>query len=275
MTTLFGRRASLILGTQLYEGMRLSFEVMKTAKPEPNTLELEVSNLNRQTRAAVQKGTRVILNAGYQGTLATLFIGQVRRVVTKREGPTILTKLTCGDGDTAYAGAAATVGLAKGTTLDQAVLKMAGAMGVDGASAAARLRQADVSAQVRSFPRGYSASGKASTELQKLVERAGLSWSFQDGQLQVLGPREVLPGQAVLLREDTGLLESPEPNDAKEHKGPPTTTLKSLLQPSIRPGTALQVEAEFVKGLFRAETVKHTGDTHGEEWLTTVEALAL
>lgn len=285
MTRLFGRRWSFLLDDMLFEGQRLgggyaegvrvSFTVKRTAKPEPNTLDMEVYNLSPETRASIRKGTRVILNAGYEGTLQSVFVGEVQRVRTRHEGTETVTKLSVGDGARAYTGATTSVGLAKGAGIDEAVKRMAATLGVDSTRALERLRAGDIPAELRSLPRGYVASGKSSAELTKLVRRAGLDWSIQDGQLQVLAPKEVLPGQAVLLREDTGLLEAPEPNDSQENEGPPTTTLKSLMQPYIRPGTALKVESQYVTGFFRGQSVKHVGDSHGDAWYTEVEALAL
>lgn len=275
MTRFFIRRWSVVFDDRLFEGLRMAFTVTRTAKPEPNTLDLTVSNLSRETRALLRKGTQVVLNVGYLDSLTSVFLGDVLRVRTQHEGTELLTRLSVGDKARAYTNATVSIGLAKGAGIDEAVKRMAGAMGVDSTRALERLQATDVPPELKSLPRGYVATGKASAELTKVLKRAGLDWSIQDGQLQVLSAKETLPGEAVLLREDSGLLEAPEPNDAQENKGPATTTLKSLLQPNIRPGALLKVESEFVNGLFRAQTVKHTGDTHADAWHTEIEALPL
>jgi hypothetical protein len=287
MGKLINRVASLIIGDALYEGprvvdgryvegLRFQFTVTRTSKPEPDTLELTLSNLAPETRARIQKGTRIILNAGYADSVTALFVGHVRRHKSKREGSSMVTQLKCGDGDAAYSEASTSVSLAKGATLAQAVTTMADAMGVDATEALARVQKGDIPPQARTYSRGFAANGKASVVLTKMLDRAGLSWTMQNGKLVVLGPNEVVPGQAVLLRYDTGLVESPEPNDSQEDKGPPTTSIRALLQGAILPGVALDVRSEFVTGLFRAQAVRHSGDTHGTtEWYSDIEATAL
>lgn len=277
----FPHACNVVLGGTLYEGLRVAFTVTRSCKPEPNVLELEVSNLSADTRAQIKgptkgsPGTTVLLNAGYVGTLALLYAGNVRTVRTAKDAATITTHLTAGDGDWAYSGATISASLSQGAGLTQVLQQLGPAMGVDVSQALAIAAQADAAAGAPRFSRGWVGSGKASVEVTKALNRFGLTWSIQEGKLQVLEAAKALPGTAVLLTPDTGLLGSPEPNDAVDSRVPKLTTLRCLLDPTIRPGTLLQVEATFLKGLFKAQTVKHQGDTHGSTWETQVQATAL
>ena len=187
--------------------------------------------------------------------------------------------MKCGDGDFAYTEASSSVSLAKGADLAQALGTVAKAMGLNASRAIARVQQGDIPVGARTYSRGFAANGKSSVVMTKMLSRAGLSWTSQNGELVVLSPAEVQPGEAILLTYNTGLLDSPEPNDVKEEKGkpkqkdPPTTSVKSLLQGAAIPGAALDVRGEFVKGVFRVQSVKQTGDTHGTDWFSSMEAV--
>jgi len=55
----------------------------------------------------------------------------------------------------------------------------------------------------------------------------------------------------------------------KEESGVSAT---SLLNPEIRPGRRVQVESQFVNGVFKVEKVTHSGDTHSTQFYSEVEA---
>lgn len=52
-------------------------------------------------------------------------------------------------------------------------------------------------------------------------------------------------------------------------------SFQSLLNGDLRPGYAVQLNARYVKGDFKIESVTHTGQTTGGQWTTDVEAIAI
>jgi len=277
MTRLFKRDATLLIGSTSFRGLRISFTVKKTAKQEPNTAEITVSNLSTESLAQIKQGVPVRLLAGYENTAALIFSGDVRTAETRKPGPDQETLIRAADGDAAYRDNFITSNFAPGAGTTDVIGKIAGALGVDAGEAMAALKTKGVPG-MRQYHRGTSVSGKASQEMTRVLSAAGLEWSIQDGKLQILAPAEVAPGTAILLTPDTGLVDSPELNvtEESEKKGKrPLLKLKSLLQPEIRPGVALQVQARGFRGLFRAENVEHTGDTYDQPWYTEIEARPL
>lgn len=277
MTRLFKREAVLLIGSTEFRGLRISFTVKKTSKQEPNTAEITVSNLSTESLAQIKKGVKVRLLAGYEGASALIFAGDIRTVETGKPSQDQETLIRAGDGDAAYRDSFVASNFAPGAQTTDVIGKIAGALGVDAGEALAALKTKGVPG-MRQYPRGTSASGKASQEMSRVLGAAGLEWSIQDGKLQILAPAEVAPGTAVLLTPDTGLVGSPELNvtEEGEKKGKrPLLKLKSLLHPEIRPGVSLQVKARGFHGLFRAENVEHTGDTHDQPWYTEIEARPL
>jgi hypothetical protein len=129
---------------------------------------------------------------------------------------------------------------------------------------------------------GETLSGRASTELTRVLKPHNASWSVQDGRLQILRGDAARPGTALLVSQDTGMIGVPEygaPQAAattaagKTKKGKaPVLTVRTLLYPTVTPGGLIKVESRAVRGIFRVERVVHTGDTFGADWTTTIEA---
>lgn len=272
MSTLFGRAVRVVVGSTLIEGLRVQLKVKKTSDKTPNTGHVTIYNLAEQSRAALKnKGTRLIIEAGYSGTIAQIFSGDSNTVNSTHEGPNWLTKVECVDGEKAYRYKPVAESFKAGTSVAAVFERIALKTGLDVQAATALVRQ-QISEQ---FTGGYSAIGQASAEIDKLLKGRGLEWSVQDGRLQVLVTGGTTQDQAVLLRDDTGLIGSPEYGTPTSEKKPQVLKARSLMQPSLMPGRKVRIEAANITGNFRALTVEHHGDTHSGDWFSDIEAVPL
>lgn len=272
MTRLFKRAVRLVAGSLAVEDLRVQFKARKNLSKEPNELEATIYNLSEASRSALQvKGARVVLEAGYGTETSQIFVGNTRLVSHAREGADWLTRLQCGDGEQAYRYAKTLESFAPGTPKSTVARRLLESMG----GLDAREAIAAVSGLVEQFTQGFVSSGRVSTELTRVLKKSGLDWSIQDGKLQVLTERGATTESAVLLSADTGLVGSPVHGSPVARGKPQTLTIKSLLQPSIRPGRRVQLEAAAVQGLFRVQEVRHVGDTHGGDWYSEIEAIPL
>lgn len=299
MATLARRRATVTvavpLGRELNRfgadvveiaDLRVTFKVKKTLAKEPNTAEVVIYNLSEQTRSALQgPARRVVLSAGYEETLAAIFVGDARDCDSVPEGPTWQTTLQLGDGERAYRHGRVNESFRAGVSVASVLQKIADEMGLDGSriGGVPELRG-------RQYVSGYAARGRSSRELDRILKGFGLEWSIQDGQLQVLAPQAATAEVVVELTPETGLVGSPTlntPEGAGRYvsaftgevtstgTGKPTLRATSLLQPEIRPGRRVRVDSEEtgISGLFRVTSVEHVGDTHGGEWYSRIEAV--
>ena len=272
MAQLFQRVCTVQVDSLEVSGLRAQFHVTKTLVKEPNTLDLKVTNLSEHTRAGMQKkGAKVVVLAGYPGTAAIIFSGDARSIDHVKDGAEWVTHVQCGDGERAYQFARFSQSFKPGTSVADVVAAAAKALGIDASQAIARVKQGGVRA-LKQFVGGFAAHGKASSELDKLMQSLGLTWSIQDGSLQVLAGTETLKGQAILLTPDTGLIGSPDHGTPAKPGQPAVMKVRSLLQPSIRPGCRIQIQSLAVNGQFRVQKVEHLGDTDGSDWYTDVEA---
>lgn len=281
MSRLFRRAIRVIVGSQeilgggLGDGLRVQFKVKKTTTKEPNDCEVSVFNLSEQHRAALQaKGTPVLVEAGYEDTTSLIFSGISRYIDHTHSGGDWVTKIQCGDGERAYRYAHVAESFRPGTRVADVFAKVASAMEIDATEAISAVR----SMVPEQFAQGYSAFGKASTEVDRLLVARGLEWSIQDGRLQVLRKGAAAGGTVVLLSPTTGLVGSPS-HGTPEHssktgkKKAPVLKAKALLQPAIRAGGTIQIESATIRGNYRVQVLTHSGDTHGGDWYSDVDCV--
>lgn len=254
--------------------LRIEYQVEKNLASEPNTCEVTITNCNEGTRAYLaQKPLVLRLDAGYEqdGGPRHLFTGDVTHAYSRRDGTEWKTIIQLGDGARATRNARVNRSFKAGTPIQTVVREVAAGMGL------VVPKNIDVSPELqRQYAAGVQIFGSAADELTRLLAPLGYAWSIQDGKLQTLKELEAGPNRAHLISKDTGLIESPEyatPSKSDLKKGKPLTLgFKTLLYPQLTPGNKLDVRSSAVNGIFRADRVTHTGDSHGDEWVTEVEA---
>lgn len=272
---LFERRCTVVVDTLELQGFDVSFEVVKTLKPEPNTCDVSVYNLTASHRAQLQElsevkgrptqGIPCRIEAGYASGTSLIWLGDLREVETRYESPDWVTRVSSGDGEKGWKNARDHVSFGPRTPLDTALRAMARALGVGEGNLSkfvAKLKQAGVA----SFPHGTVLSGATSRELRDFARSAGLEVSIQDGALQFLDRGAVLEGDALYLSPQTGLIGSP----SVDNKG--VLTCECLMVPDVRPGRLLVMESAGVKGGYRITRATCRGQTDGEAWGWELEA---
>jgi hypothetical protein len=286
MSTLYRRSARVIVGTNEgneraveADGLHMEFKVTKTLKATPNTLDLSIANLSEATRSKLQKrGAPVILMAGYVGSLAQIFSGDTRTIDHVRKGSDWLTRVQGGDGEKQYTFSRVSESFAAGTRVLDAAERVANAMmGRDCGQIFRNLKaqmataKPPIKLKLERFAHGFAAQGRAAAEFDRLMHAAGLTWSIQDGQLQMLPPGLTQAARAVVLSADSGLIGSPE-HASPDSKGKPSALkARSLLQPELRCGGVVEFQSTAVKGQYRIEKVTHTGDTASGGWFSDIE----
>ena len=254
------------------ENLRAAFRVEKNLGSEPNSAEVWLYNLAEQTRGEMQRVPLYVrIDAGHDGQLQRLFTGDLRPGSGKSQRRGVLweTKLELGDGERAYKYARLNRSYRGGVDARTAINEIAKSMG------AAVTFTTDTAQVLRAqYTSGLTLHGPAHRELSRILAPHGLTWSMQDGRLQVIRSTEVRPDQAILVSQSTGMIGVPEYGTPEKKGSPPTLHVKMLLHPGLTPGGRIKVEAESVQGTFRIERVVHAGDTHGDEWYSEVEAKA-
>jgi hypothetical protein len=284
MPRLFGRSAALTVGIGSSQALRFTevdfaFTIQKTLDRSPNTAEIRIFNLSQQSRTQIEETEiqQIQLEAGYQteGGLSTIFVGDKRKASSMRSGVDIITTIEGADGERAARQRRINRSFGPGTLLDSVIETVAGVMGGEGGIGLGNLTELtrnslDFEGNGAEFPEGTVVSGNAMDILRGLVTAAGAELSVQDQNFQILRRGQNLPEQAVVLRSDTGLIESP----SVDSEG--VVSARALLIPGIFPGRQVQLLSEFVSGFFRVQKATYTGDTSvgANEWFVDIEAKA-
>jgi hypothetical protein len=268
----FGRKLNLLVADKDNQGLdlsgfRVTFEVEKTAAEKPNTAKIEIYNLSQTTASRLINGelTRIVLQAGYEENNAVIFDGNLISTKQIRNGADTVLAIEAGDGDKAYSFALLNETVGAGYDSKELANKAVAPMkqnGVKGATAD------DVTNDTK-YPRGRVLFGAARKYARNVARTTDCQWSVQDGQVVFCKRTATLAGrEAFLLRRDTGLVGAP----TVDKDG---VTVKCCLNPLLRIYDPLKIESEFVTGAYKILTVKHSGDTHGNEWATECKACAL
>lgn len=274
------RACSLVVGADSGKGLdlsalRIAFATKKGDVETPNSAEISVYNLSSETQSRIRREfTRVVLAAGYEGNCGIIFEGNIRQVRTWREnGVDAVLHILAADGDRAYNFATVNTSLAAGSTPADHVRVCQGAFAEHGTGAG---HTPDLPGQP--LPRGKVMYGMARKYMRDAANTTDTTWSIQDGKVQMVPLAGYLPGEAVVLTHETGLIGTPE----QTQDG---ITVRCLINPRLRIGGRIKLNNSSVKqaqsdlkaaaqrpakldndGIYRILKVEFSGDTRGNDW---------
>lgn len=291
MTVQFQRALRVQVQGLVLQGLAVEFRVDRSLSANPNTAEITVYNLSPEHRAALQQLQKPIvqINAGYIGddptdgtnqpvsaagtALPLIFLGQLRVVTNLRDGSDWITKISTGDGDKALK-SPINFSLGPGTDIQTAVQKTIEQMGVGVGNAVSALKKGEFKEAGKQFASGFVAQGLGKTELDRLAKSAGLEYSVQNGDVQMMPRGQPTNNTAVLLTPTSGLIGSPEMGvDTRTQL--PTVKFRSLLNARITPGSKVKLQTASILGFFRVNQAVYSGQTHGNDWFVDCECSAL
>nr|WP_314614261.1 hypothetical protein [uncultured Pseudomonas sp.] len=267
--------------------LRIRFSVRRGTISTPNTADIRVYNVSAATakKAQLKEFGRVVLQAGYAGNYGVIFDGTIKQVRRGRESQTdTYLDITAADGDSAYNWSVINMSLAAGSTaqdhLKAAVQAMEGrgvTMGDSGTLSTNKL------------PRGKVMFGLTRDVLDNLGRTQDVSWSIQDGKMTLIPNTAYLPGDAIVVNYQTGMVGLPE----QTQNG---VNVRMLLNPSVKIGRLLKLDNASIQqfrygvslydqanndiihnqialsadGTYKTMVADHFGDTRGNEWYTDV-----
>ena len=276
---LFNRSASVILQTENEQteikNVRIVFDCTKSSDSTKNGATIQVYNLSQKTRAKFDvKDAKIILNAGYvdSGGEEILFSGTITQSTHKLELPEIITYFEVSDGFKALRDARISESLKSGTTLKQVIKLLTDATGLP-------IKELSDKIPDEQFSQGVSLIGSVYDQIVSIADKYGLEFSVINEEIQVVKKHDVNNDTAIVLHSGTGLIKKPERiikdsskltySDVKKLK------VESLLIPQLNPAGTVEIISDEVNGLFRIDSVQHTGDTHGQNWTSVCEVRAI
>lgn len=260
-----GSGGSLVLNpgpVQLHE-IKIAFDVAKSISSQANSATIRIWNLAESSRNAVGKELdQITLEAGYMppgetGNVGIIFKGQMRDVEHTREGPDIVTTLSCGDGDKAFRRATISKTYPAGTKVEDVVEGIYHELSKEGVSRG----EWKFPDQMEPFKRPYSMCGGCKRELDTIGRGKGFYWSVQNGAMEV-HPGDGFIGGVVLITPQTGMIDVPTLTDNG-------VKVSCLLNPEIRPGRRVRIESQVLEmnaegGEYRVSEATYSGGNHDE-----------
>lgn len=239
--------------------LRVAFSVSRSISGSPNTFSIKLWNLAPGNRNAIGKELKnVQLEAGYVppeggGNLGIIAKGQIRDVQHDREGPDIITTVSCGDGDLAYRKATISKTLPKGTKLETVVEEVYKEMQKQGIEKG----EWKFPEQPKTYKRPYSMCGSCTRELDVLGRGNKFYWSIQNGVMELIPSDGYLEGM-ILISPTTGMIGSPSITDNG-------VKVKALLNPEARPNRLMEIQSEVLEmngaqSIYRISQVDFDGD---------------
>jgi hypothetical protein len=289
----FLRAASLVVADRAtgldLSSLHFKFSIKQWDLQTPNTCQIRVYNVSDQTANKIQKQfSQVILQCGYQdGDLGTIFAGTLVQARKGRESPVdTYVDISGADGDEALNFAVVNTALAAGSSFSDRINALIQAMGGSGVTLG---YVGPLPSGV--LPRGKTMFGMARDHLRDLAFASDMTWSIQNGVLQLVPLTGSLPGTAVVLNSATGMIGFPEQTEEG-------IQVRCLLNPQIKVGGQVQINNADIQqaqlnlgvsganqnsflpsitddGVYKVVVCEHSGDTRGQEWYSDLICIAV
>jgi len=281
------------------QNLRVSFNIKKTSTSDFNTATITIYNLNEETRERINSidlGNLVIVKAGYvDEQQEVIFVGNTTLSNISIERPNVITKIEAQDGKIAMNQLKFSITYQAGTFAVKILKDILARTSLD-------IKHIDWSKIVdKQYKNGFCFQGDAKVLLTNICNYLGVEWSIQNNQMKLLPVGKADTAKIIYLTPETGLIGSPEKlrDDSLALYGSQLRKkemikivgatgkkyrksigggykIKCLLQPFIEPGTVVQVKSSTINDVqFRVVEVEHVGDTHGNDWHTIVNAMAI
>ncbi|MBE0469601.1 MAG: hypothetical protein IBX55_08875 [Methyloprofundus sp.] len=262
----FDRNYQLTIGTGnraviIRPPLQIVFNVTKSLDKSLNKMTLQVFNLNESNRLATTKDSTkpdrmpIILQVGYNGSLQTIFQGDIESGGAKREAADFVSTFNCLDGghDFLYAFTSRTV-RDKDTAISE-ILKDT-----------PYTKKGRITKQ-REITRPKVLVGNSLQLVQESLDDDE-DWFIDNEQLYIVKKDEVVSSYIPVVSATTGLINTPERKEK-------TVTFQTIMNPSIKLGGRVQLvsaNAPHLNDVYKVTAINYFGDYDGAVWTQDISA---
>lgn len=250
--------------------LHITFALQKTDLTTQNTGKVTIWNLNKIHRSVLEQDDCVLsLRAGYGTRLHLIFAGIVSFATTTIEGADRMTEIELVDNLVQIRDTYVTISYRGKVNWKTIIEDVAGQMGV--------VVSYSYNAEFVDIPNGYSYVGQGKNILDKGCECCGLTWSIQNGVLQIKKPGDVMNREVYILSADSGLIGTPErvvvsdsDSSGEKQMG---WDVQYFLNGAINIDDYVRLESKEVTGYFRVYSLDIQGDNISGDWLCKARLL--
>ncbi len=254
MAELFGRKIELITGTKSFtnEDFTIYFDVPFSDSEDANIAEIEIYNLKDSTINEIKKGSNVILNAGYEGDVGAVLLGEVKNSFAEWDSVDKITTIDVLDGGGKWLSTPIKRTYKPGITAKQVLNDLLSVTGLE--IGAFSLPNNKV------YPGGKTVDDKLSRAIAYIARDCGAKTHTNRGKI-FIRPKSEGDSIGFVLNSERGLIASPTPTE-KEVDGETVKgwEVKSLLNHRITTDSVLIIESKTANGQFRVESGAHKHD---------------
>lgn len=263
---------SFSIGGGSSDTLHISFSFEKTDLESQNTGRVTIWNLNDAHRAQLeQKDCPFALRAGYGGRNTLLFSGIVSNASYSLDGADRQLEIEVVDNLVQVRDTFVSVSYNGTVNWKEIFDDTAGQMGVAVVYS--------YNAEFSDVSNGFSFVGAAKDIITKGCDCNGLSWSLQNGVLQIKRIGDVLSMSAYELSEDTGLIGIPKrvviTEDTAVGKNSIGWDVEFFLNGAIGIDDYVHLRSKEVSGYFRVYSIKHDGDNVSGDWMSSARLLEI
>lgn len=272
------RSATLQIGGKKYsmDELAFDFEVPFEDSEELATATINAYNLSANTRNGITKGAPVIINAGYEGDLGVIFVGQVAGLSHKHSTTEWCTKITATEALDQWLTAQINKTYTKSIKAKAMLQDLLNIFGIE-------IGTFDLAID-KEYPRGKVCKGKLKDVLKEIVVSDCKSrFLIRCGKIIINNPNDGV-NKGYLLSPSTGLLRSDEEKEVipietdlstkktSDEKSEEAATKKrsSLLNYHLGPADVIKIQSSDLNGRFMIVRGTHKGSQSGD-WKTEIE----
>lgn len=254
------------------EPIHISFRLEKSDLETQNTGKIDVWNLNPSHIAMLERADCCVgLKAGYGSHLSLIFAGIVSFVSNKKDGADMKTTIEVVDNLISVRDTNVSISY-KGKISWKTILDdVAAQMGV--------VPVYSYNATFTNVSNGYSYVGAAKNVLTKGCQCCGLTWSIQNGVLQIKRPGDSMSTKGYLLSAETGMIGSPEKVTIKDKDDSSITHIgwdvTFFLNGGIDVNDYVKLVSKEVTGYFYVYSIQIAGDNLRGDWTCKARLLEL
>lgn len=242
--------------------LHISFSIEKTDLETQNTARMTIWNLNERHIAMLKSNNcYVSLRAGYGNMMPLIFAGTVSSCKTSEDGSDWKTEIEVIDNLREVQDTYVKLSFSGTVCWKSIINSAADQMGIT-VDYSYNASCTDVT--------DYSYIGPVSTVLSKACKCSGLSWSIQNGVLQVKKIGDCMNLSVFVLSQDTGLVGSPVEVTVSDDEDKNTTEhgwdVEYLMNAAIQVSDYVMLKAKHVTGLFTVYSVQIEGDNLSGSW---------
>lgn len=265
------------------QNLHVSFSIEKTDDTANNSASMKIWNLSDEhINMLSEDGVKVEIRAGYDENLATVYYGDVVEVIESLDDSDRLVEVELSEGAKDFQ--SYTSFSMQGMIPCSSVLgKFINEIGSPSVVYSAGARELINNVK---YGNGYSYVGRTKDGFSAVLTKCGLTWSMQNGVIQIYKLGESITTKAFLLTADTGLIETPKRivlnakgqvvSDAKKKKEAGNTKgyeITYLMNGAIGINDLVYVRTRKIDGTYRVKNVQIDGDNFDGDWVCTAQVV--